>query len=295
MVGLLFIPLEPSLFYLAPVVWGICASMFWSALHVDVSYVKNNKKATAQVGNIMILTRISSTLTPFIGGFLATQYGISYSIFLAIILLLMSSYPLFKTKEKLPPANFSVKKMWQLKIKYDLISNFANNMDTVIVGYFWALFIYLFLGTYVKIGAVISLSLLASVVLSYYLGRSGDSGKNSKNIKYGTVANSVVYFVRGLASQFSYILGVNIVSDLAGLYFKIPYTTMYYQKADRYSRLEYITKMEVIGNLGALVPWLILIAVIAYGAPIKMSIIAIFLLGALVSLGINLITKEALN
>lgn len=259
-----FIDVKPGLFFLAAALGGISESLFWLGYHLDLSIIKNNDQVSRQMSSMLILTKISSALGPLIGGIIATRYGIGYGFLLAIIMLIGSVIPLFLTKEVVHMPAFRLRDIQRLTTLKDELAYLGMNVQDQIASFAWPLFIFLFLGSYESTGEVVSLALVAGIVVARIIGELGDEGKNNQILKLGSIITAAVHVMRSFVSSFGSALFLNIANDLSYMMINSPFMTMYYQHSDHQKRLNYFLNMQIMGNIGKFILWLIVLVAAAF-------------------------------
>lgn len=230
---------------------GFMQAIFWQPYHYDFSRAKHRKKSAREVSKIHIALAILGAIGPLIGGFVASRFGIGYVFATVIVLIGAAIIPLFKTSEKfISPGKFDLKKLKILTIKRDLVSYIGNGWEVTVGTVFWPLFIFFIVKSYETVGALTSIALLISIVITYFVGKGADHQDRQKYIKYGGTFNGLVYLLQTLAYTAIHVMMANLARSFAQSVFTAPFTSEYYLHADEESRSEYMYAMETAIDLG---------------------------------------------
>ena len=109
-------------FFVAPIVAGIYSSLFWSNFHIDFAVFSSKKIRTQQLGLACVFAIILAAIGPALGGFLLSYMGFNYLFLIAAILLIISSFPLFLTRDNYVHKDFSFKGLKHVLKKADFVS-----------------------------------------------------------------------------------------------------------------------------------------------------------------------------
>ncbi len=266
-----------SLIFLA-FISGLANALFWISYHTDFSKVKHNKVCSTEISKAEILTALCGAIAPFIGGYIAYRWNISFSFLLAIFVLVLATFPLFKTSKPHIPRSLDMKKINLKKILPDLLSYAGLGIDDAVGGYIWPFFIFFILETYENVGAVQSLTLLVMVIATFLIGKYSDQKDRHQVLKRGGVINSIVWFIKIFTQTTFQVLVFNIINAIILPFIRLPFISEFYIHADEESRLEYIVLMEETIDLSRTLFFLILMG-LAFYLPIK----AILILGLLIA------------
>jgi len=275
----LTLPQSPGNLWLLILVGPVAAIFFWMSYHIDFSKVKDKDQCGSEISKLQILMALVSAGAPFIGGVIATHYGIDTVFIMTIVLLAMAVVPLFKTGEPHIPHSLNFKKIDLKKIYPDLLSYGGMGIETDGALVIWPLFIYLILKSYQSVGMVESLTLAIVVVVTYLAGKKIDQEDKGKILKKSSFLNGIVWTVKSVVRNFSHILFFNLLTALIYPFYNISFISEYYLHADEGSRVEYITWMEVAILIFRLF-FFLLLALLAIYLEIKTVLIIALLLTA---------------
>lgn len=276
---------------LPAVTWAAANSLFFIAFHVHFSKIKHSEHGGKELGFINIMERVGAMLGPLIGGLLAFLFNPQYIFVGAIALLILGLVPLFQSKEPtrqnqhLDFRNFHID-----SIKRDYISYVAfaaeNNLSLTL----WPLYLALFaLGTnvFISLGALGSISIGLSAVVSYYVGKKVDEKKGASLLKFATTLNALVQVLRPFVYNLPTALASSVARDVVAVGYNIPYHKAMYDAADEHPgyRIVYLVSMEAFSSFVKFVIWMLLF--ILSGALATKSLFIIgFAIASAASLGI---------
>lgn len=265
-------------FLLTAVMLGVELGLFWSAHHFELSHARTKEKTSRQIGVVFMLLSVAQALGPLIGGIIATQFGIHYAFMVAVFLLVAAAYAFTRSPDQASNARFNWRdsfRGWKWMQK-DIVANAANGFQSDAAVFIWPLFIFLFLGTYEKVGVVVSLSLATAIVAIYFIARRGDQGKNWQQLHLGSKSAALVHLSRPFAQTLGTATGVNVIHEVASYLYKIPFMSYYYEHASGApNRIAYITRMEVGVAIGVMVHWTS-VAVLSLLFPLQIALVLVF-------------------
>lgn len=269
---------NPWLLYPAASLGGLAHGIFWLSRHIDTATVISDKSPTTQYSNLQIFSLTASSSAPLLGGIIATMYGIAYTLLGSAIGLLVAAYPLFKTLEPIVPTKAKLALFRTAPLKH-LVANFAMNSQSIIAILMWPLFIFMIVMSYDAVGLISSASLVLIILITWFIGRMGDRGKNNQLLRLGSNSRSAVHLARGFAGSFPAVLGVNILGDITDTLASVPYAVRFYEGARQYGIASYLLDMEIVGDVAKIVMWSLL-AVTSMWLGLQTALIVMFLLAA---------------
>jgi MFS family permease len=216
--------------------FSLTNGLFFVAYNTDFSKIKVTEHAGKELGWLYIFERIGAALGPLIGGILASLIAPELTIFVAIFVLVCSLIPLLlsnepvRTHQKITYKNFP---FFQHLRDYTAISGLG--IDSVASLNFWPLFVgvVIFSGSvYAKLGVLFGISLAASIVCAYIIGKFVDKHSGSALLKLGVVLNSSLLFFRALSTSVFGASFITILNEPVSLAYKIPLVKGYYDATD---------------------------------------------------------------
>ncbi len=201
-----------KIFFLAPVLLGIHGSLFWLNFHIDFAEFSSKKKRAEQISGYAIICLILSALGPIIGGLLLLFTDFNILFIITSIILVISVIPLFMSKEIYTPKNFSTKKVKEIikKIELKTMAGFAGYGMICCAIIIWPIFIFLILKEYLSVGALVSVTLLFSIIFTFLVGRWADKFGKGKVLRIGSILTALGWIIIIFVKTGLQILGINI-------------------------------------------------------------------------------------
>lgn len=259
--------------------FGLSVALYWVAYHDDFSKAKHGKSAGRELSRMAILTSIAGALGPVIGGVVGQTLGLPFIMGVTAILLLVAVLPLFKTSEitkkrPIKKSNFNIKRNWK-----DILAYGGLGIESTASGIIWPLFIFILVGSFVRVGSITTIALLVMIAVTIYVGRLTDRYEKRKVLKAGTIINFFSCSSRALVTSLNQAYIISIFSSISLVFLNIPFMSAYYIRADEEPRIEYIMSMEVGINIMRVCGFLILFGA-TYFMETKMVLVLGFALGA---------------
>jgi MFS family permease len=254
---LFLLPGNNLILYPAAILGGAGTGMFWMARHIDFAAVISNKSTIKKLSTLLIFSITAQALSPFIGGVIATQFGIGYGLLATAIGLLIAIYPLLKTPEPFVPRKTKIQLLRTAPVPH-MVSVFAMNAQGNVGLYTWPFFIYLVVNTYQNVGIISSASLIACILLLHSVGRTKTQSDSIKVLNMGLGTRSIVHLIRIISKTFSLTLVTNLLGDITDILVSVPYTADFYRNARKYDIEAYLVDMEIAGSLGKISVWMVL-------------------------------------
>lgn len=284
-------------------VFGTAALTFWVTFQafsvalnnlaylIDFSKVKHVDHAGKEIGYMNIIEKVAAGISPLVGGVVALLFGAESIMYLAAVFFLLSAAPLFLTAEPIKlQHDLNFKQFPWRKIWRSMRADFGVGYDVFATTTAWSLFLVIVIFTsdtdrvYAEIGFVSSVTLFVALAASYMFGRLIDHRRGRELLESAAIANSVVHAVRPfVTTPFGAIL-INAINEATTAGYAMPFMRGMFDNADALNRrIEYLTVMEIIANIGALVAAVTLAGLFAlYEGAI--SIQAFFVIAALVTI-----------
>lgn len=240
---------------------GLSASMYSIAYLIDFSKVKSVDHAGKEIAYMNIFEKLTTGLSPLIGGFIAYIWGPQVVIIVAAILFALAAAPLLKTGEQVRTNQKLTFKgfPWKLLFGHSL-AQFSYGFDVFASGTVWALFVaVIILGltsdsneVYAITGMLVSVVFIVAIIASYTYGRLIDRKKGGELMRAGVIGNAVTHLMRPFVISPVVIAGLNAANELATTAYTLPYTRAVFDNADiSGARTTYLGIIEVLSNFGA--------------------------------------------
>ena len=261
MIGFVFLPqLGPWLLLPILILQGTSASMYAIGYTIDFSKVKSVEHAGKEIAYMNILEKLTTSLSPLIGGVLAFFFGPQFVLVVAALLFALAAVPLFNSGEqvqvgkKLQFVGFP----WRL-IRHHSLAQAAVGFDVFTSGTIWTLYVAVIViglsggnSIYVIKGVLMSVVLIATLISSYIYGKIIDKSQGGMLMKVSIIANSLTHLMRPFIASPITVAGANIANEVATTGYTMPYTRAVFDNADLSGhRATYIGMVDLLSNFGA--------------------------------------------
>lgn len=247
---------------------GFSRSLYDVCYLVDFSKVKHVDHAGKELGVMQIFERIVTSLGPLLGGIIALFFGPQVMFGFASFLLLVSALPLFftsepvKTHQKITLRHFNWKVAWR-----PVLGNIGVGIDTNLSAFVWNIFLAIcVLGVigntvYAQIGALSSVSMLATIVCAFFYGKLVDRHQGKLLLKLSVIGDTVLHILRPFVTSPTHAVGMNVANDVATTGYSLPATRGIFDTADGLPgyRIVYMTLMGAMLAVGDAIVMVVLL------------------------------------
>lgn len=247
---------------------AVSATMYSIAYLINFSKVKSVEHAGKEIAYMNIFEKVTTGLSPLIGGFIAFIWGPQVVIIIAAILFAAAAAPLFKTGEQVKTGQkLSFRGFpWQL-LRGHAFAQLSVGFDVFVSGTVWALYVAIVIlgltadnnDVYAITGILVSVVFVVAIIASYTYGRLIDKRRGGDLMKVSVIANTATHLVRPFVQSPVTVAGLNAANELATTGYSLPYTRAMFDNADiSGARVTYLGLAEVLSNIGAFVAALLL-------------------------------------
>jgi len=264
-IGLNYIETWPWLFYILPLLVACRTCFFWIGWHVNFVEHADRKKQGREIALIQIIAVFTNFITPLIGGVIIFWLGWPYAFIIASIVLFFSVWPLLRTKDTPEKIDFSAKQIvkWIIRKKHRKmnLSLFGYASEVIIGRTLWPVFILIIIGSIDKVGAIVSFSMIASMVVLYFIGKLTDKMSRRKIIKGATLFYVIGWIGRIFADSTGFVFGIDTYHNVAARAVEVPWSSRLYDLAKKEKYFEFIVAKEIMFRLSRIlfIPILILL------------------------------------
>ena len=206
------------------------------AMYIDFSKIKHSIHGGSEIGALAIFEKLGGVLGPVIGGVIAGFYSPKYSFVVAMIVLVLSSAPLFYTKERMKIRQHitlsGFKKRRALSLARAAVPLAIENGVSVTV---WPLFVAVFVfgsNAFVKLGVIVSVSTLSALLTARLFGVLIDKSRGRALLRLGVTMNALLHIGRLFVGTALHVLGVNIANESFTAMYRMPYLKGLFDAAD---------------------------------------------------------------
>lgn len=253
---------EPFFLWLAAAVWGVTVSLTWLPFHWAFTVAEGDDgKYGKEVSRYRMVGKMAQLLGPLAGGMIVATLGFKSLFWLAMVLLVASGLPLFLDRVRGRGMRLSWEKMKghlrRRKQAKFWLSFVGGELESVVLGLAWPLFIFLAVQNYEVLGLIKSAATLVSIVLVWFLGKWIDR-KGKGILHLGTLVNAFNILLRSfLVSPFALFL-VDSVYGMTSDLVITPFDSAFYEEAIKMRKLEFIVEREFVIHASGVMVCLVL-------------------------------------
>jgi hypothetical protein len=261
---------------------------------VDFSIVKNPQHAGKEIGFMNIVEKLTITISPVLGGFIALLFGAQVIMWLASILFAFSTIPLLiinkkaEKRQRLTIHGFP----WHMAAS-SILAKSAVGFDIITTSVAWGLFVAIFIfpnsgnDIYVIIGVLSSITIIVAMVASIMYGKIIDKNRGGNLLKIGVISNSLVHLSRIFATTPFDSVGVNVLNETATTAQNMAFLRGIFDIADVSGhRVMYLVCIVAMNSFGAMLACIaMIICEVCFGGIGAFRIF--FAISALVILGVG--------
>jgi hypothetical protein len=269
---------------------GLIDSFGDNARHIYVSAATEKSGKSSSIAIIEIFGQIADFTGPIGGALIGTLFGADWLLASGLLCLAFTIRPLASIG-KLSILDQSTKLHFTLRNApwRDVVADACFGSEETVSRILWPIFLAVILGTFSQIGVVTAISTLGTVVAIWVAGRRGDRGQNRSVLLQGVAGMSIVNWLRLAATSFWPITLLGLGYRTTQGYGLNALNATYYSHAqDR--GLPYIISIEIASDIGYLVTWSILFAILAISKSSSVLFASGFIIAAITIWGALLYT-----
>ena len=241
------------------VVFKAAGSLYWFSFRLNFTFATEGKEAGKKIGLTNAIFLACVGIAPAIGGIVAQVYGIHWTYFLAISIILLACIPMLEVSEMVAWNKQNLSKLSIKKIFPDLIANGGSTIDDSVSALVWPLLIFLIIPTYAGVGVLSAVVVISAILISLWVGWRENKKGEAHYLKQGSLVMSITNFLRFLTQTVTQIAGINLLTGVGQALYTTPLSSRYYKNAAREPTLEYIFAMQAVSAIAWTVYPLLLI------------------------------------
>ena len=273
--AIIFASSYPYLLILAGISWGVHAGFFWWGYHGYFVKTEEKEHFGQSVGEANLLETTASVLAP-IGGALITNYlGFSPLFILSAVFLAASLIFLGKDHEKRQKRDIKFSEVLSLikKHQYISLSYIGSSAEGIIYTDIWPLFLFLFFGQVISLGAIVSIASLMAAGFSVLMGGWVDRQGVRRIVAFGAPLTTLAWILRIVNKTFPIFVIADSIENFGARMVALPLNALTYKKAAEAEAAKAILFRETTLIIGALIVILVLMVWIYIGGNLAGSFI----------------------
>jgi len=225
---------HPNLFVVAPLFFGLQKSFFWPSYNADVAVNAAKKQEGREVGVLFSLIEAASIGGPILGGIISSGFGFSSLFVISGLLMLFSTYPLFRSDEIYTKHKFYFRNFWQIVRQYpqNFFGYWGYAEDLMLMS-LWPIFMFMVVPQLFNIGLITTVASLIAIVLMLYVGKLSDKLNPVTLIKTGSVFYGITWFIRAIGVGFGSIFALDVLTRLGKAWLNVPMIALTYEIAGK--------------------------------------------------------------
>lgn len=250
--------------FLIALIGAFSHAIYWIGHHMDLAKFTVRKARGEEVGLAFFVNYIATIIGPIVGGLILTFFNFTALFITGSVILLVSTLPLFFSKEFYEKSAVSVKHIFKRGTLKDAVAFTAQGMEIGAASVLWPLFIFTILTGYFSLGLVATFAAMIAAVSSIFIGKISDKVGKRVVIRIGSFSLIAVWFFRTVVKTISHVYFIAAFAFVHTLAF-IPMDTLAYSKARFGKRIaEYLVFREIFLNLGRIIVYVILLITASY-------------------------------
>ena len=248
LLGNLFRVLNLSLLLLAPrflplligaaVFEGLVVPTYWITYHTVFTGSGRGGNYGKEIAWMGVFVSGVSALAPFFGGLVVSVMGFPTLYGLGMLIILLSSIPIFGMKDHLGfrpiPAKEILRETFSHSWRPMLTGFFGNRLEIIFASLIWPLFAFGVLESFTDLGAITSIFTVVGVLFMIAAGRAVDSWGRRRVLSVGALLLTPFWLVTGFVSSGAVLAVLNGYRGAVAPFYGIAVESLFY----RFARLD---------------------------------------------------------
>lgn len=253
---------DMSWIWVACVLMGLNAPMYWVARDSALSQDIENKKMGSKMGYLVSLENIAGLFGPFAGGAIVAFFGYPTLFVVALVVLGMSAVPLWWMPPHTHKNGVSLKGFWYFvsnkRYLHQSVGAFATALSDYGNAVIWPLALFLQGIRDEKMGAVYSLAGGVTIVVQYLSGRWFDKLRSRKDYTdegiYGlaTVGLAMSWILRLFVKGFTQVASLDVGRQIFGALHANFFSDYIHLGGKRMGSIAFWVYVEMVYSVGAI-------------------------------------------
>jgi len=238
--------------------------LYWPGYHSNFATWSQKTERGREISNLSALIAFTSAMAPVIGGLVVAIWGFKTLFVIVAVLILASNIPMLRTPELFMPKPFPYLDAFTRLVKRENRRSlwvFIGYGEELIVLVLWPIFIATLIPDLFSLGIIVSLSMLANILATLYIGSIVDEGDRLPVLRSGTVFIAGSWLARTLVSSGLGIFLIDSFYRVAKNMVGVPLMAIVYDGARRTGAAEAVVFFEMALSLGKIAAALLAMAI----------------------------------
>jgi len=229
------------LMLVAGLVAGLKVTLYWIPYHVY--FVRKFKGGTygKNIGIRFFLEKFLTGVAPLFGGLIIASLGFNFLFMMSILILLLSALPILLTIHEWKHQEHSIPNIlrdfvFNKRYKFMTLGFIGENTELSIYTVAWPILLYIGIASFVKIGALTSITTIISAFMAVAAGKAIDKYGTKLIHGVGVFINTILHIPRVFVRTAFSLYAIDIVDRLNSQFYTIPNIVLSYEKAKRNDR-----------------------------------------------------------
>lgn len=276
------------LFFIAPIFFALQKSFFWPAYDADVALNSIKVQGGREVATLFSIVQLMLMVGPLLGGLISTLFGFKVLFAVASVLMLLSVYPLFRSKEIFTRHKFQLNNFWAIAKAYpqNFLGYWGYAEDLMLMS-LWPILLFITVPYFFGVGLVSAFAGIVATVLMLYIGKRSDEQNRHYLIERNSILYGLTWVFRFFATGFASILFFDVLTKIGKGLVNVPMMALTFEIAGKKSSdyaIAYSVFYEFSLSVAKLVTALLAIAILSATGNIYLVFATVGLLTMLYSL-----------
>ncbi len=243
-------------------------SLYWPAYHADFAYNSDANEQGRQLSGLSVCIAFVYVLGPLLAGLLLTFSSWLWLFALSSFILLLSNWPLLRTREVFQPTSFPYLETYRRvfsRSNWRRLLAYIGFGEELIVMVIWPVFIAVVIVNYAEIGAVVAASTLVMALVTLYIGRLSDEKSASRILRFSVWFYFLSWLGRLLVNLPFAVFVVDAWSRVSKNAVIIPLMSITYGQSRQSSVMFGSVFFEMSLSIGKIFAALLLLGVFSFG------------------------------
>lgn len=287
--------LDPIFLLIAPIAGGMQLGLYWTAYHIYLTELTDDKKQGEEIALSVSLYRVASIGGPSFGGLMITYAGFGATFLVLTMLVLLANLPLRYLPKTKDGISFDLKEtlsaLSPIKESKSYLSLLGTSAIEIMAIAFWPLFAFSVVADFVGLGFMGSLIALFSTIATILIGYFIDKYGAKRVILVFSSLDSLSWALKAFATLPWHIFTAAGVQGITIPGQQISLDTLIYKRGRHTNIVAYIVQRELGFALGKACFVFILGVLFWFGVTLPFA----FIITGLVALLTRLYPDEAKN